>query len=201
MILAIDPGNERSGFLFMRADGLIATPGEVAQPFGKIENTALLTLVEEEAREGVRVAVEFPFPRGQTASWELFKTVEFVGQIKEILRGNIDYVDRARVKMVVCGSASAKDANIRAALIAIYGEPGKKAAPGPTFGITADVWAALGIAHTYSVEGESLSRFLRRRAEIKTGKAAKKARKLNTQKAPASPQQSPGEPPCPPAVS
>lgn len=176
MILAIDPGNERSGFLFLGNDGLIAGP------FGKVPNAEILEIIRQ-SDTTCKIVCEFPFPRGQTASWELFKTVEFIGQIKTLVecdpfhpRLKLEYIDRQRVKLCVCGSASAKDANIRAALIAIYGEPGSKKNPGPTYGITADVWAALGIAHTYSVEGESLSKFLRRRDEIKAEKAEKKAR-------------------------
>jgi hypothetical protein len=62
-------------------------------------------------------------------------------------------VYRRDVKLHLCGSMRAKDANVRQALIDRYG-PGKekaigrKAAPGPLYGISGDCWAALGVAVT-----------------------------------------------------
>ena len=62
-------------------------------------------------------------------------------------------VYRHEVKLHLCGSARAKDANVRQALIDRFG-PGKelaigrKAAPGPLYGMTGDCWAALGVAVT-----------------------------------------------------
>jgi len=56
------------------------------------------------------------------------------------------------VKMHLCGQARAKDANIRQALIDRFGGAaaiGRKAAPGPLYGISGDVWQALGLAVTW----------------------------------------------------
>ena len=55
--------------------------------------------------------------------------------------------------MHLCGSAKAKDSNIRQAIIDRYGgDPkrciGTKKAPGPLYGISADQWAALALALT-----------------------------------------------------
>jgi len=55
------------------------------------------------------------------------------------------------VKLHLCGSARAKDTNIRQALIDRYGGSaaiGKKAAPGPLYGVSKDVWSALAVAVT-----------------------------------------------------
>jgi len=55
--------------------------------------------------------------------------------------------------MHICGSARAKDQNIRQALIDRYGGKetaiGKKQNPGPLYGIKADEWQALGLAITF----------------------------------------------------
>jgi hypothetical protein len=60
---------------------------------------------------------------------------------------------RRDVKMHICGQMKAKDSNIRAALIDRFGGKeraiGRKASPGPLFGITADRWAALALAITW----------------------------------------------------
>jgi hypothetical protein len=57
-------------------------------------------------------------------------------------------VKRMKVKMHLCGNSRAKDGNIRQALIDRLGAPGKKKAPGPTFGVVADQWQALALAVT-----------------------------------------------------
>jgi hypothetical protein len=46
----------------------------------------------------------------------------------------------------------AKDANIRQALIDKIGPQGTKKDPGPTYGISKDVWSALAIAVTHTAK-------------------------------------------------
>jgi hypothetical protein len=64
-------------------------------------------------------------------------------------------VKRIEVKSHLCHSARATDSNVRQALIDKFG-PGKekaiglKATPGPLYGVSKDVWAALGVAVTAS---------------------------------------------------
>ncbi len=68
---------------------------------------------------------------------------------------------RRAVKLALCGDSRAKDANIRQALIDRFGGSaavGRKAAPGPLYGISRDVWSALAIAVTYSIQGASEQR-------------------------------------------
>ena len=63
---------------------------------------------------------------------------------------------RRAVKLHLCGSARAKDTNIRAALIDRFGGTGGrraavglKASPGPLYGIRSHEWAALAVAVTW----------------------------------------------------
>ena len=67
------------------------------------------------------------------------------------------------MKLCLCNSARAKDANIRAALLDRY-EPtgggktpqvGTMSQPGPLFGFSADMWATLAVGITYQERGES----------------------------------------------
>jgi hypothetical protein len=66
-------------------------------------------------------------------------------------------LQRRAVKLALCGDSRAKDANIRQALIDRFGGKdaaiGRKAAPGPLYGISRDVWSALAIAVTYTIGG------------------------------------------------
>jgi hypothetical protein len=57
------------------------------------------------------------------------------------------------VKLHLCGSSRAKDPNVRTALLDRFGgagAKGTKAAPGPLYGIAADLWSALAIAVTWT---------------------------------------------------
>jgi hypothetical protein len=60
---------------------------------------------------------------------------------------------RATVKAHLCRSAKAKDSNVRQALIDLFGGKenaiGTKKTPGPLYGISGDVWAALAVAVTW----------------------------------------------------
>lgn len=60
---------------------------------------------------------------------------------------------RRDIKLHLCNSVRAKDANIRQALIDRYGGKekaiGKKKSPGPLYGIKSHMWAALALAVTY----------------------------------------------------
>ena len=63
-------------------------------------------------------------------------------------------VYRKDVKLHLCGDLRAKDANIRQALIDLFGPGkeraiGKKKTPGPLYGIRKHEWSALAVAVTY----------------------------------------------------
>jgi len=53
---------------------------------------------------------------------------------------------RKDIKLHLCGTNKAKDANVRQALIDCLGPPGTKKSPGPTYGIKSHLWAALALA-------------------------------------------------------
>jgi hypothetical protein len=93
------------------------------------------------------------------ASNQLFTTILWLGRFVEswetAVNGRLKsnrplLINRADVKIHHCGSARAKDSNIRAAIIDRYGGKetaiGKKKTPGPLYGIKADAWQALAIA-------------------------------------------------------
>jgi hypothetical protein len=177
-LLAIDPGNVESGICHFTGKYC-----DKNKPFGKLPNEQVLDIIKKGGIDGI--AIEFPIPRGMPASLELFFTVEWIGRFKAAALDNgipFDYIDRARVKMVICGAPSATDTNIRAALIDLYGDPGTKNSPGPTYGFTKDAWAALGVGHTYIEEGESMSRVLARKEKKKAERLEKsKEKRVKTQ--------------------
>lgn len=139
MITAIDPGTDKSAVLTLR-DGTVREPLIIG-------NESLLTW----AREGLwqNVAIEMIACYGMPVGRETFETCLVIGRLLEIFdqsRVPVKLVYRRDVKLHLCGSARAKDGNIRQALIDKYGAPGTKKNPGPTYGVSSHLWSALAIA-------------------------------------------------------
>jgi hypothetical protein len=141
-MLAIDPGTTESAYVAYSAGRI--------QRFGKVPNQELLDLLPVFREDyGPDVAIEMIASYGMAVGREVFETCLWVGRfIERLQRGQVRLVYRNEVKSHVCHSMRAKDGNIRQALIDKLGPPGKKKTPGPTYGISGDVWAALGVAVT-----------------------------------------------------
>jgi hypothetical protein len=150
-ILAIDPGSAQSAWLLF-ANGQ-------PQDFGLDPNAELL----EHLRRGGHgdsydaadvIVIEQIESYGMAVGREVFDTVHWSGRFTEAARHTpVVQLPRRAVKLALCGSAKAKDANIRVALLDRFGgtaAKGTKAAPGPLYGISRDVWSALAIAVTYA---------------------------------------------------
>lgn len=161
--MAIDAGSAESAYMTFSAGKIVREAGcgpRTMPGFGKIENSLIHTIISEFAIHRVidTVVFEFPYPRGMPTSYEEFVMVEWVGRFRrtaEYQGLKVCKVWRHREKSCVCGNGRATDSNIRTALIDLYGAPGTRKAPGNTFGITADVWQALAVAHTFYEEGDS----------------------------------------------
>lgn len=155
MILAIDPGNEFSAYVAY--DEEHGTP----RRFAKLLNSEMLATIDR-ATDCDRLAVEKIESYGMAVGATVFATCVWTGRFIErwSVRFNRPVVDvpRRSCKLHLCGSARAKDSNVRQALIDRYG-PGKdraigrKATPGPLYGLTGDCWAALGVAVTVADTG------------------------------------------------
>lgn len=145
-ILAIDPGPQFSAYCWLNEAGL---PLE----FGKVTNERLRDILPEMPDRLQDCVCERVRSFGMPAGAELFETCENVGRFQQIAETNSlrwHWLTRGEVKVALCGTARAKDANIRQALLDRYGGKenaiGKKKTPGPLYGVTADVWAALAVA-------------------------------------------------------
>ena len=84
---------------------------------------------------------------------ESIQTILWTGRFVEAAKPLPVYLLRRRmVKIHLCGSSRATDANVRAALVDRFGGKdaaiGRKATPGPLYGITSHLWAALAAAVT-----------------------------------------------------
>ena len=149
MILAIDPGTFESAFV--RMDGNYRPVS-----FGKIPNEELLQRIYGAEKED-RLVIEMVASYGMAVGKEVFETVLWIGRFWEAFPGEKKaLLYRREEKMTLCGSAKAKDANIRQALVDrfAYGVPnggkGLKNAPGWFYGFRADVGQAYAVAVTYA---------------------------------------------------
>lgn len=91
------------------------------------------------------IAIEMIASYGMPCGKEVFETCLWIGRFTEHCR-EPRLVYRRDIKMHHCGSARAKDANIRQALIDKYGAPGTKKNPGATYGLKSHLWAAFALA-------------------------------------------------------
>lgn len=165
MILAIDPGSEKSAWL-MWGD-------PVLHEYAIYKNTDFLFLLgsaylgvhpENPFRIADRLVIEYPQPRGQRMTTQIVSTIFWIGRFVEAWQGPYELIDRKDVKMCLCGRTTAKDSDVRAAVIERFPATGGgktpaigiKASPGPLYGIRDDIWQALAVALTWSEmrEGE-----------------------------------------------
>jgi hypothetical protein len=155
-ILAIDPGTTRSAWVLY--DG-----GRPAR-FDIWPNGDVLSWLRSGAPSGARwgkegfvepdvAVIEQVVSYGMAVGAEV-ETVRWSGRFEEALHPTpVVLLPRMAVKMHLCGNSRAKDANIRQALLDRFGgkaATGTKKAPGPLYGIHADLWAALAIAVTFA---------------------------------------------------
>lgn len=153
-VLAIDPGNMQSACV-MYTGRLQAVLGEPML----LPNEELLCFMSSMKLQGVSLcAVEMVASYGMPVGATVFETCLWAGRFVQVLAGRcpVMLVYRRDVKLHLCGSCRAKDGNVRQALIDKLGPPGTKAKPGPTYGLRADMWAALGVAVTVAEIGQSL---------------------------------------------
>lgn len=152
-MLAIDPGTAQTAWCIFDGSKVIEC--------GIDPNSDVLERLRAVSVEAV--AIEMVASYGMPVGREVFETVLWIGRFCESLESRgikPRLVYRLDVKMHLCRSAKAKDANIRQAIIDKFPatgggktpQVGTKKQPGPLFGVRADVWAALGVA-IYAIEG------------------------------------------------
>jgi hypothetical protein len=146
-LLSIDPGNTLSAWMILEDNAPLR--------FGKHDNDTLLTEIRHSISAD-QLAIEMVESFGMAVGREVFQTCVWTGRFIEAwdIKGfGWTPVTRKEVKMHLCHSMRAKDANIRQAIIDRFGGKdtaiGRKATPGPLFGISADVWSALAVGLTY----------------------------------------------------
>ena len=136
-IFAIDAGTENSAFVIYKTGGGIIDHGIVP-------NTEMRQLLI--GREYDIVSCEMIACYGMPVGASTFVTCLWIGRFMEVARTEFLLVYRKDIKLFLCGSMRAKDANIRQALIDRLGPQGTTKNRGATYGIKSHTWAALAVA-------------------------------------------------------
>lgn len=140
VVLAIDPGVLESGWCYYDS--------KTVRGSGVMKNE--LMLMHAAASPADVLAIEMIASYGMPVGREVFETCVWIGRFQQAWREpeKVRLIYRRDVKMYLCSSARAKDANVRQALLDVVGKPGVKANPGPTYGVKSHAWSALAVAVT-----------------------------------------------------
>jgi hypothetical protein len=150
VILAVDPGTTESAYVVLWSTGV---PDKTFR--GKLPNEELRRLLEINRNGWLgAVVIERIEPRyGRQIGMETLVTCEWVGRFIEVARPvPVHLLRRSAILRHLGVTGGSADAGVRAALIDRYGGEsavGRKASPGPLYGIVADQWQALAVAVTF----------------------------------------------------
>lgn len=136
MILAIDPGTTHSAFVQYHNGQIV--------DHGHIPNAEMRQILI--GQEYDRVACEMIASYGMAVGASTFETCVWIGRFIEIARVDVELIFRKDIKLFLCGTMRAKDANVRQALLDLIGPQGTKKNQGPTYGIKSHSWSALAVA-------------------------------------------------------
>lgn len=154
IIFALDPGTTHSAWVKYARGSFRDGPSRIID-FGYATNEKVLARVFDPGYCNVFVS-EMIASYGMPVGAEVFETCVWIGRFIQAAEswGETARVYRKDVKLHLCGQPRAKDGNVRQAIIDRFGGKdraiGKKKTPGPLYGISGDVWAALAVALTYA---------------------------------------------------
>lgn len=145
VVLAIDPGTHESAWC--------SWDGASIRDKGIAPNADVADLLYSGRLDYDLLAIEMVACYGMPVGAETFETCVWIGRFLEAAgcgapsaRHRLVY--RTDVKLHLCGTCRAKDANVRQRLIDLYGAPGTKAKPGGTYGVRSHIWSAMAVAVT-----------------------------------------------------
>jgi hypothetical protein len=144
-IFALDPGTTQTGWA--RLDG------QRVLESGVLSNDAMLfeVMFSGDSELVIEMIASYGMPVGR----EVFETCVWIGRFQQAWKWpeQVRLIYRKDVKMHLCGTPRAKDANVWQALLDKIGPVGTKKAPGPLYGVKSHARAALAVAVTAAEVG------------------------------------------------
>lgn len=145
IIMGIDPGATKSSYVVWDCER-----NAVDHFAPSLDNWYVLERCRDFCKAQV-MAIEQIRGYGIVAGDDTFDTCETSGRFREAHEskgGVVRMIPRKDIKRHLCGNTTTNDKYIRQALIDRFGEVGTKRQPGPLFGISGHLWAALAVAVT-----------------------------------------------------
>lgn len=152
VVLGIDPGTERSGWVLF--DG-----ARVLQAGVSTNYEVLMACYSAACAAANACAIEEFVGMGQPGGSSTLTAARWAGRFEEAWRSGGGRAHRQIAAPVLVTRLRAKthlrdrtgtmpigDAGVRRQLIQLFGDPGRKASPGPTYGVTSHAWSALAVA-------------------------------------------------------
>ena len=143
MIVAIDPGPKQSAYV-------LYDPRTGVERWADVPNDWLRGFLRGySCVAGDTLAIEMIASYGMPVGAEVFDTCVWIGRFIEAWRPDVnrwDTLKRASVKAHLCGTAKAKDSNVRQALIDRFGGPSCIRKGGELYKLSGDCWQALAVA-------------------------------------------------------
>jgi hypothetical protein len=138
-VVGIDPGPDQSAY--------VEFDGSRVWRRGIVANKELQDMISFLGQSPI--FIEMIASYGMAVGASVFNTCVAIGwlECEADARGlKAQRVFRKDIKLHLCQSPRAKDANVRQALIDRLGPQGTKKQPGPTYGVKSHEWAALAVA-------------------------------------------------------
>jgi hypothetical protein len=138
-VVGIDPGPDQSAY--------VEFDGSRVWRRGIVANKELQDMISFFGQSPI--FIEMIASYGMAVGASVFNTCVAIGwlECEANARGlKAQRVFRKDIKLHLCQSPRAKDANVRQALIDRLGPQGTKKQPGPTYGVKSHEWAALAVA-------------------------------------------------------
>ena len=151
IVIGCDPGYEQSALVTWDSTG--------QQIVGHVQIGNEQILDEFRARnliDGSILVIEQIESMGMPVGKTTFETVYWSGRFAEAFWPNrVERLPRRAIKLNLCGQSRATDSTIKQAIVDRFGPStaqaiGRKATPGPLYGIKQHCWAALAVALTWS---------------------------------------------------
>jgi hypothetical protein len=152
-VLCIDPGTTHSGLVVF--DGL-----KILYINAEYKNEELIEHLGSVGTRGLcyHLVIEGIASYGMAVGQTTFETCEWIGRFRQAYGyENTTKIYRKDVKMFLCNSMRAKDANIRRRVLDIFPatgggktpQIGTKSKPGPLYGVTSHAISALALGLTF----------------------------------------------------
>ncbi len=140
-VCAIDPGPEKSALVIYNGTSMLNH--QVLDNPQMLEYLDGLVMLYD-------VAIEWITGYGKPVGNETFHTCRWVGRFQQIADvPDRNLIPRREVKRYLCENVTAKDKDVRAALMDRFGGQDSVKKGGRLHGIAGDCWAALGVAVTW----------------------------------------------------